>query len=266
MPTELKDPFHLSSGLMDDIDLTFEEATFGFDPAYNDAETCVLKVTVSSDDPDFDEENNVLLYPCGGFEPTDKTGRHAQHESGKPKPFNKNSGIGLLIGAMMDTDAADVLQARWKEDDLSPFDAELYEGLSFHMKQKTINYGGEIGEKDRLLPEEFLGVVEGESKKPAKKAKKTAKKSRTARKPARKAPRKAKKAKPEVSEEIIEAITDIATEVVENDGDHETFTEACYEDIEFGDEEDAASELIEADDEDSIWGWALAAAEDKGEE
>lgn len=153
---ETFDPWELGSGLPDDFDCQFNEVYFEFDPQYNDGQTLVLKIEFSSDDDDIDE--GTMLFSCGdGWETKDK-GKTASREDGKQKPFGKTSGIGLLVTSAVECGAGDVLKSRG-----TPMDAEIWKGLKFHMKRRPVNYGGEIGTKERLLPTEFQGEIGGKS-------------------------------------------------------------------------------------------------------
>lgn len=157
------DPWGLSSGnLLDDADITITEAEFGFDDNYNNGESLVLKLEATTDDDDM--PTTTIMLPCGnGWEPGNR-GATAKREDGKDKNFNKQSGIGLWITSAIEAGAGDVLQDRG-----TSFDAEVWPGLSFHVKRKAFNYGGEIGEKERLLITEFKGDgKEGKGKAAAK--------------------------------------------------------------------------------------------------
>lgn len=151
MPEDVFDPWALTSGLIDDIDVTVRESYFAFDPNYNDGETLLLKWECDTDDDD--EPTTTLMFPTGkGWDMKNK-GAQAVREDGKEKAFGKSSGIGLLITAAIEVGAGDVLKDRG-----TPMEAGIWEGLSFHMKRRTIDYKGDIGEKERLLPTEFKGA------------------------------------------------------------------------------------------------------------
>lgn len=155
------DPWATTSGLVDDIDITISDAYFGFNADYNNGETLVLTIEGTTDDEDNKEYSG--FYPCGGgWETTDK-GKTASREDGKRKGFNKTSGYGLFFTAAIEAGAGDVLRERG-----TPFEAAVWPGLTFHMKRLKHNYGGEIGEIERLLPVEFKGVAGEGGAKPAK--------------------------------------------------------------------------------------------------
>lgn len=250
---EMDDPFQLGSGFLDDFDGEVKDQWFEFDPEYNDGETLVLKLEMLTDDED--EPETTQLYPCGDGWETDRDGKVAKREDGRQKPFNRRSGVGLLIGAANESGATDVLRKRFEENGLGPFHADWWQGLKFHWKRQEINYGGEIGTRERLLPEGFLG--EGGSKK------RGAKKEGTTRKRKKEEGNEGDERQEEVDEESAEAIREIASEVVRDNNIpdeklFETFVQRCYEELEGLDENSAAEKLVNDDGEDSIYGQEFA--------
>lgn len=154
------DPWATTSGLIDDVTVTITDAYFTFDPQYNDGQTLLLKVQGTTDDeenPEFDQ-----FFPCGnGWETTDK-GKSASREDGKKKGFNKNSGYGMFFTRAINAGAGEVLRDRG-----TPMEADVWKGLTFHFKRETIDFGGEIGKKDRILPDVFLPNGMGGASAPA---------------------------------------------------------------------------------------------------
>jgi hypothetical protein len=143
------DPWATSSGLVDDVTVTIADAYFTFDPGYNDGQTLVLKIEGHTDDGDSPEFD--AFFPCGnGWETTDK-GATASREDGKRKGFNKNTGYGMFFLSAIECGAGDVLKSRG-----TPMEAAVWKGLVFHMKRKEVDYGGEIGKKDKLVCTEFF--------------------------------------------------------------------------------------------------------------
>lgn len=156
------DPFNLGSGLADDVDVTFTDTYFGTDAEYNEGKTLLLISTGKTDDAEVEGGEMRLMYPCGnGWETTDK-GKTAVREDGKQKNFIKTSGIGLLITHAIE--AGCDLRTVGQEKGVTPFEAALWDGLSFHMKRKQIKYGGEIGTVERLLPDSFIASGGGSKK------------------------------------------------------------------------------------------------------
>lgn len=264
---ELDDPFELGSGFLDDFDGTVKDQWFEFDPEYNDGETLVLKLEMLTDDED--EPETTQLYPCGDGWETDKDGKVCKREDGKTKPFNKKSGVGLLIGAANDAGATDTLRERFEGEGLGPFHADWWHGLTFHWKRTEINYGGEIGTRERLLPEKFIGEEKAGGKRKATRGgeKKKDNEGDDDGKPKRRR-KKADEEKGEgeekrVDEAAVEAITEIAAEVVADndipeDKLFETFVQKCYEELEGLEGNKAAEELVNDDSDDSIYGKEFA--------
>lgn len=145
-------PWAFTSGLIDDVDGTIKDPFFAFDPNYMDGTRLVLKFTILTGDDDNPEEE--LMYPCGaGWEPKDG-GARAVREDEKQKAFNKSSGMGLLCTAAIEAGADGVLMERG-----TPMDAAIWDGLAFHWNRKTFKYGGDIGDKERLVPTAFKGTI-----------------------------------------------------------------------------------------------------------
>lgn len=162
------DPWALTTGLPDDIDIAIQDAWFEFDPEYRDGEVCVLKLKCIVDDEDNPETE--LLYSCGDkWEPADK-GATTQRIDGKKGNFNQNSAYGLFIAAAVEAGAKDVLVERG-----TPMEAEIWKGLRFHMNQKEFKYKFQGQDEEtvinRLLPTEYQGTV-GETAAKAKGTKK----------------------------------------------------------------------------------------------
>jgi hypothetical protein len=233
MPEDTFDPWHFSSGLIDDCDITIREAYFAFDPNYQQGEALVLKMEVDTDDDD--EPKSTLMFPCGkGWEPKDK-GARAGREDGRQKPFNKSSGIALLCAAAIETGAGDIIKDRG-----DPMQANIWEGLSFHMKRRRIDYGGEIGEIERLLPTEFhgdksKGAKTGGGSKPAASAASTTKEDTPADEPAADVPA------------LKGALKVKLMKLAKECDDHDTFLEKAYE-TEGVDGNPAAEAAVESPD------------------
>lgn len=143
------DPWATTTGLVDDVTVTITDAYFAFDPGYNDGQTLLLKILGNTDDPENPEFDQ--FFPCGnGWETADK-GATATREDGKKKGFNRNSGYGMFFMRAIQAGAGDVLKSRG-----TPMEAAVWKGLTFHMKRESIDFGGEIGKKDRILPDQFF--------------------------------------------------------------------------------------------------------------
>jgi hypothetical protein len=242
------DPWELTSGLVDDADVAFKECSFGFRSDYNDGQTLLFMADAIIDGDDGPEESE-LIFPCGnGWEATEK-GAKAKREDGKRKGFNKNSGYGLLISAATEVGAGDVLKGRG-----TPMEAAIWNGLVFHMKRKKISYGGDIGEKERLLPTEFKGYVDaGKVTKPTTKPD-TDQARKAAGVPAASAPAAADNgaATEGLPAKLRIGLRKLAEDVKGGGGDHDAFLEKAFE-MEGVEGNSAAENAVMADGADSIW-------------
>jgi hypothetical protein len=277
MATTEHDPWKFSTGLPDDFDGMIEDAYFMYDPEYNNGQTLLLKLEVKADDAEVAEMlQRPLQYPLGnGFTPIEG-GAAVEREDGSKKGYHVNSGIATLLKAMLDCKGAQpVIQGPGRNN---PFRAELFIGTNWHWESKTFHYGGEIGDKDRLLPTSFLGV-KGQGAGAATGAVKKAAPAKAAA-PAAKAPAKAqgavKKASPAMAPPVEELPSEApaATEGLEEGSEawtqlwdiamaadsHQQFVEQAFE-LEGVADNEAVAQAVLDDGADSLWGKAVAAYE-----
>ncbi len=138
-----------SSGLIDDTDITITKAEFNYDAGYAGGEQLVLILEGTSDHPEHPEFRQ--FYSIGkGWETNDRGATVESNLDG----FNEQTQYWKFIEAALDTDAAPVLAERG-----FPSTAAIWEGLRFHVKRKDVDYGGQIGVKQVLVPTKFLGEV-----------------------------------------------------------------------------------------------------------
>ena len=250
------DPFKLEEGGIDDVDATFTNCRFEFDPEYQDGDVLVYKVDLEIDDDDYDEPFSAR-YSCGqGWTTVDK-GKTAEREDGKRKNFNKRGAFGLLLGSIFDLDdALDILKARFEGSDMTPQSAALLDGLKFHMEQKETDYGGEIGKINRLVATEYLGEVGSGSAKASagKKSVKPATEATDSDAP----PAKKKKAvdggsNGEVPAEVVAKLDGIADE----SESHDEFMEAVFEQLDANELTSGVEEAIKDTGDGSVWGRAV---------
>lgn len=225
---EVRDSYQLSSGgFVPEFDGVVREAQFTFDNSYMNGEACLLELLVEPSEDDAPEFGDYLedglyriIYPCGkGWEPADK-GATVQHESGRPRRFNNQSGIGLLVAHAVECEGvAEVLMERGPSTQ-----ADIWVGLNFHWLDKEFSNTDKDGETrtwTRRLPIEFHGVDgEGEAKKaPAKKA------------PAKKAPAKQVEAEDEADDgevKVPAALKGKLRAIAATADDHDAFMEAAF--------------------------------------
>lgn len=149
------DPFKMSEGLLDDVDVWIDEFRFEFNPDYNNGETLVGVAVISSDDDDV-ESGTELMFSCGDGWTTNDGGNTAEREDGKSKTFNARSAMGMFAAGAIGV-AEEVMRGRYDNDGTTPMMGAMYVGLGFHLDIQEVDYGGEIGKRGRLVPTAFLG-------------------------------------------------------------------------------------------------------------
>lgn len=157
MATDTYDPLDTYDGLPDDFDGAIRGVFFGYDTNYMGGDKLALIAEIVSDEL---EEPEKLLFGTGKDWEPDKSPKGTKISREGKQQYHKQSGCGLLIKAMREAGAEDVLRERIKGG-LSPFDAALYDGLNFHWERKEFVYKLDDGDKttSRLLPSKFIGVV-----------------------------------------------------------------------------------------------------------
>lgn len=279
MSDDTFDPFKGSSGLADDIDVTFTEVRFVKDPSYVDSDSGdmipVFAVDFATDDPDVGENGvieNQFLSIGKGWEIEDGGAKVVRPE-GKKGGFNNSTYLQSIINTMMELENGEkLLRGRYEDTGLTPQEAGFWEGLRCHMEQTDYTVGGfgnvEKKTRTRLMPTEVYGWDDA-APKPAKAA--PAKKAPAKKAPAKKAAASKPAPEPEVEEtvqtpyaaarlvagqDVVDAIRAIADECEDTDA----FMERCYAEVE-GIDESAEIQLLvdDVDSEESIWAEAVAA-------
>ena len=240
------DPFHTTTGLADDLDITIRNFRFGLDPGYTNDDEMVLTgiCDFATDDPDVGNGGvieNQFVTIGKGWEAIDG-GKAVQREDGRPKGFNNSTYLGAIIDACLALDEGK-MRSRMETTKLTPMDAGYWEGLTLHMEQTE--YSAFNKTRTRLLPTEVKGWTASEKPKAAKKA--------AAKKVA------AKKAAPKAEESEEGGLEAIKAQIItiakssEDDGGA-TFIERCYAEIDGLDANDEAMLLVDdVESEDSIW-------------
>lgn len=248
------DPFKMSEGLLDDVDVWIDEFRFEFNPDYNNGETLVAVAVISSEDDDVDS-GTELMFSCGNGWTTNDGGKTAEREDGKDKTFNKQSAMGMFATGAISV-AEEVMRGRYEADGTTPMMAAMYEGLGFHLEIEEVNYGGEIGTRGRLVPTAFLG------EKGAKKASGAAK-APAAKKAAGGAKPKAKgKPKPEAEAEggLTDEVKGLLDAIADDCETHDEFMERAMSELD-PDLIDAEVEAaIQNTDDGSLWDQAVERA------
>lgn len=242
------DPFKMSEGLLDDVDVWIDEFRFEFNPDYNNGETLVGVAVISSDDDDV-ESGTELMFSCGDGWTTNDGGNTAEREDGKEKTFNARSAMGMFAAGAIDV-AEDVMRARYDNDGTTPMMGAMYVGLGFHLDIQEVDYGGEIGKRGRLVPTAFLGE-KGKSGGAAKKAAAPVKKA------AKKAAGATKKAAPKDEGGVPENVKSTLDAIADECENHDEFMERAMSEL----DPDVITPDVEAaiaDSEDgSIWDEAV---------
>jgi hypothetical protein len=141
----------LESGLRDDFDATIVRSTFGTDARYQAGAVVLLKWDLAGVAEDGPFEDTVLI-TLGSNWTTLDGGATITHESGKDRYFGAQSHYGKIIERCKEIGVGEALGARG-----NPFQAKVWEGLNFHFIRESINYGGEIGSREKVMPTVFNG-------------------------------------------------------------------------------------------------------------
>ena len=147
--TEMK--WQTKVGQFNDMEMVITDAEFGYRDDYNEGESELLIWTF--DDLNGEEREHLISIGTG-WDIADKGARvESDSEDGR---FHDTSLLGRYIERFLELGMQDVLKEDGRDD---PRVASAYIGLKFHMKNEKKDFGGEIGEKEHLMPLEFLGVV-----------------------------------------------------------------------------------------------------------
>lgn len=145
-----------SGGLLDHYVGTIEDSFFGTDSRYNNGETLLMFWHMRTDNPDVPEVDE--RFSCGGGWETFDGGKTAENSQGKTR-FHPSSLYGkILQRCVKDFDIRDLLEERGDS-----YEAKIWDGLVFEMGREDIDYGGDIGKRERLLPQRFVGLAGSES-------------------------------------------------------------------------------------------------------
>lgn len=135
-----------SSGLLDKANIEITGAEFGYDAGYAKGEQLILIMSGTSDQEGWEEFTQ--FFSIGqGWDTLDGGATAVGHDA-----FNKNSQYGRFIQGALDSGAGEVLKGRG-----TPDKAAIWVGLKFHVERVPVDYGGEIGKKNVLVPTAYLG-------------------------------------------------------------------------------------------------------------
>jgi len=147
----MADLWTLTTGGIDDFDLTVEKAYFATSAEYNNGQTLLLNLVGSTDleNPELRTDFTVS-FACGnGWASED--GKTAYHEvTGQNKSFNRNSIVGNFVSrALGELGLADELKGK---SELGPLDASIWVGYTFHFNRIPISFGSGLEPKEKLMP------------------------------------------------------------------------------------------------------------------
>jgi hypothetical protein len=149
-----KDSWDTDSGLPDDFDFHITGASFGYRSEYMDGEVPLLIWEGESPDEDIE----TIIWPCGSGWDVVKGGAEVEHP--KRTRFVKTSMMGKLIGRVVGELGVDMRNRG------PATKADVWKGLSFHMRREEIEYGSGIleergGKTTHLMP---VAVLEKSTK------------------------------------------------------------------------------------------------------
>lgn len=154
------DLFDWSSGLPDDFNALITDAHWGYDLESSFPNAMKLFLDMKSDDPEIGENGEYTLkVGAGNGWETTGTGEVATREDGNErKLFNVNSGVAKFYANAVQCDGAEeFLRKRAANEGIDTRHAKMLVNTAWHFKLQKVSYGGDIGDRDVLFPEKFLG-------------------------------------------------------------------------------------------------------------
>lgn len=130
-----RDSWATDTGLLDDYDITVDEAWFGEDEEGDDGRIFLfLRGTAVTDDGE-EHEDHTERYSTGKNWEVVEDGDEVENATGRQR-FNQNAGLGRLINALvgLGEDEAEFLSKRG-----DTFQAKTYRGLTMHMKGRVVS-------------------------------------------------------------------------------------------------------------------------------
>ena len=144
-----------TSGLLDKADIEITSAEFNYDAGYADGEQLLLILSGTSDQEGWEEFTQFFSIGKGWDSP-DNGATVEGNES-----FNANSQYGRFIQGALDSGAGSVIKDRG-----FPNKASIWINLRFHVERVDVDYGGEIGVKQVLIPTAYNGEATGKADAP----------------------------------------------------------------------------------------------------
>jgi hypothetical protein len=149
---EIDESWEFSSGLLDDVDAVVVGTEFGYRPEYVDAEGNQLPLFILKLQAEGSSDVVESHYSIGRGWEVAADGRSVSKPEGKQK-FVQTSAYAMLLAR-----AAGLWPEIKRRGPTTR--TGLFEGTKWHWEREKVEYGGQIGSKERLLPTKFLGVDE----------------------------------------------------------------------------------------------------------
>lgn len=148
---QIPEQWELDSGLRDDMVLQIHGAYFAPHAEYQEGKQLMIWLL----GVDENNEPAELRMSIGSDWQTPDGGNTIIHPTKRKQHINKSSIFGHFIAYCFDIpDLARELIARG-----GPTDARIWVGLIIHLQLKTLKWGGDIRDQDRLMPTEYMGLI-----------------------------------------------------------------------------------------------------------
>ena len=155
---DMPDSFKLDSGLREDMVISIASAYFAPDAAYMQGQQLMLWLigTDENDDP-------VDMRLSVGSDWQTDDGNVIVHPTKRQQRINKNTIYGFFLQFAFEIpELAKILIERSDQlDGKGPLDARIWLDLVIHVQNRTLHWGGQIEDQERLMPTEYMGMVTG---------------------------------------------------------------------------------------------------------
>ncbi len=149
--TQVPEAWELDSGLRDDMVLSIHGAYFAPHAEYQEGKQLMIWLLGT----DENDEPAELRMSIGSDWQTPDGGNTITHPTKKKQHINKSCIYGHWISYCFEIpDLAKTLIERG-----GPTDARIWVGLIIHLQAKTLVWGGDIKDQERLMPTEFFGLT-----------------------------------------------------------------------------------------------------------
>lgn len=149
--TQVPDAWELDSGLRDDMVLQIHGAYFAPHAEYQEGKQLMIWLLGT----DENDEPAELRMSIGADWQTPDGGNTIIHPTKRKQHINKSSIYGHFISFCFELpELAKELISRG-----GPTDARIWVGLVIHLQLRTLTWGGDIRDQERLMPTEYLGLI-----------------------------------------------------------------------------------------------------------